>query len=86
MKLYSIQNAFAEQNQPSGPHSFVDFLYLLWYALCQQEVKKYGKAYERLKAIAFRLTNVQSPFEINTETLTTNFQNCIRKIYSVYNI
>ncbi len=51
-----------------------------------QEVKKYGKAYESLKAIAFRLKNVQSPFEFNTETLTTNFQNCIRKNYSVYNI
>ncbi len=37
------------------------------YVVCfvSQEVKKYVKAYESLKAIAFRLTNVQSPFEIN---------------------
>ena len=58
----------------------------MWYALSRKEVNKYGKAYESLKAIAFRLTNVQSPFEINTETLTTNFQKGIRKKYSVYNI
>jgi len=29
-----------------------------------QEVELYGKAYQSLKAIAFRLKNVQSPFEI----------------------
>ena len=58
MKLYSIQNAFAEQNQPSGPHSFVDFLSLMWYALSRRRWNNYGKAYESIKAI------VNSVFEL----------------------
>ena len=59
------------------------------YVVCfvTQEVKKYGKAYESIKAI------VNSVFELaiaflfkQAETLTTNFQKGIQKNYSVYNI
>ena len=59
------------------------------YVVCfvTQEVKKYGKAYESIKAI------VNSVFELaiaflfkQAETLTKNFQKGIQKNYSVYNI
>lgn len=45
-------------------NSFVDFLSLLGYALCQQGVEKYVKAYESIRAVAIPFINQQSSFNI----------------------